>query len=601
MKQAPGRASTEAEQAAFFEQNRAAFAQAAARTGEVRRDYRVGGIPVRLRFAGNALLDAICPGLAHPVEAKEGSTPACEICLWDSAGTGVSGAPRPRPVEDFTSRGNLWGFDSPRYRSAYQWGEHSVSVFDRQTGAGCYWTPSAAQLPGWTMAAPLRTLLHWIMERHGRQLVHAAAVGLGDRGILLPGRGGSGKSSTALACLEHGLDFLADDYLALALDPAPVAYRLYNTAKIDPAALGLYPSIAAASRAVAAPDFDKTVLFLPANRLRASLPIQQLLHPRIAGVPATSFGPIGSSEIEQALAGETLAHLAHVGPHTLDFLERVSIEIPAAALFLGTDRPGVVAAIRGALNAPVAPPPVAVASPAAVAPSDPPTGQRPSESGPGDAAAPPVLQPDLRPAISVVVHLHAEDRAALEALAADLQQQHYPRAELVIAATGAAVRLEAAAAALPGTVRFHRFDHPANKSMAWNRAIRESFAELLLFLEPADRLAPGALDALAAAARCEPGAALLRARVEFAHATHAAQRPLAGSLIRKDAFRRHGLFDPNPALAGAHERDWLDRCGPLATHVLDRAVLQAGEPPAAPAAIDLRAIKQSLDRRRTRP
>ena len=50
----------------------------------------------------------------------------------------------------------------------------------------------------------MRALFHWIMEDRGRALVHAAAVGRSDGGLLIVGRGGSGKSTTALVVRGPG-------------------------------------------------------------------------------------------------------------------------------------------------------------------------------------------------------------------------------------------------------------------------------------------------------------------------------------------------------------------------------------------------------------
>ena len=70
------------------------------------------------------------------------------------------------------------------------------------------------------------------MEASGRQLVHAAAVGTDEGALLITGRGGVGKSTTALACLEAGMQFLGDDYVVVGLDPEPQVYRLYGSAKL---------------------------------------------------------------------------------------------------------------------------------------------------------------------------------------------------------------------------------------------------------------------------------------------------------------------------------------------------------------------------------
>jgi len=70
------------------------------------------------------------------------------------------------------------------------------------------------------------------------QLVHAGAVALGGRGVLLVGTGGRGKSTTALACAQAGFSFLGDDLCVVESGsrdhgvPARV-HGIYATAKLN--------------------------------------------------------------------------------------------------------------------------------------------------------------------------------------------------------------------------------------------------------------------------------------------------------------------------------------------------------------------------------
>lgn len=543
----------EQEQAEFFEQLCQGFLAACARSGEVARDFRVAGTSVRLRFAGDALISTMAPGLGSAVSGPEAG-PRCEICLWDSESTGAPLAPRPRPTKDFTERGNIWGFDSSRYRSAYQWGEGSLSMLDRETRRAVYWVPSHKHLPVWVRASPLRGILHWWMELNGRQLVHAAAVGQDGRGVLIPGRGGSGKSSTSLACLLAGLDFLGDDYLALALDPAPRIYRLYSTAKLDPGTLAQYPELQRRCRAAYQPGFDKVVLFLEegySQQLRESLPLELVLKPRISGAPDTNLGPAEPLEIERALASETLVHLPHVGVHTLEFLERVSREVPHRAIHLGTDRARIPAAIRTALQA------------------------RPSV----DAARRP---PERRPFVSLIVYLWQDDREQLRTLAAEMEAQGYGSTELVVLLAGPACAMAEEIAALPGNVRSLSFTDPVVPAEAWNRGIRESFAELLVFLQPGDRLPPGALEALVDASEREPQARWVQGRVLWPGPEGPQPGPLRGALVRKSVFRECGLFETEPLFQGREQVKWIQHVTGkgLSGSALDRVTLQASIPEA---------------------
>lgn len=64
-----------------------------------------------------------------------------------------------------------------------------------------------------------------------RCLVHATCVAIGDQGVLLRGRSGSGKSDLALRLIEAGANLVADDQVALvragerveASPPTPLA------------------------------------------------------------------------------------------------------------------------------------------------------------------------------------------------------------------------------------------------------------------------------------------------------------------------------------------------------------------------------------------
>ncbi len=63
------------------------------------------------------------------------------------------------------------------------------------------------------------TLLLFLLTRSGRPPVHAAAVMIGDRAVLLAGSSGSGKSSLALAAHRQGLDVLAEDTTYVQANP----------------------------------------------------------------------------------------------------------------------------------------------------------------------------------------------------------------------------------------------------------------------------------------------------------------------------------------------------------------------------------------------
>ena len=114
------RKKSEAEQLDFFNQTLAAFEQACDAVGAEDHFFDVAGTTVCLRFAGSRLVSVMVRALEHlrlagPCEAQ------ITVCVWDSTTTGIE-MPRIECNWDcFTNRGDIWGFNSQRIRTAFHW------------------------------------------------------------------------------------------------------------------------------------------------------------------------------------------------------------------------------------------------------------------------------------------------------------------------------------------------------------------------------------------------------------------------------------------------------------------------------------------------
>lgn len=149
------------------------------------------------------------------------AAPDLTIHAWESAD---------RPYWD-TGRQEVFHLVSDRYSASYE-GDR-LFAYDRETRQGYFWTPSLDALNASERATPLRPILHWWAHQNGLQLVHGAVVGYPQASVLLAGSGGAGKSTTALACLDH-MDILGDDY---CLIEGQQAWSVYCMAKLDDASL----------------------------------------------------------------------------------------------------------------------------------------------------------------------------------------------------------------------------------------------------------------------------------------------------------------------------------------------------------------------------
>jgi len=94
-----------------------------------------------------------------------------------------------------------------------------VMLSPRQRAAVVVVAPQMLRFPYHTRYEMIEFAVFTLAARAQRLVpLHAACVGLGDRGVLLMGDSGAGKSTVALQCLESGFDFLAEDSVFVAPD-----------------------------------------------------------------------------------------------------------------------------------------------------------------------------------------------------------------------------------------------------------------------------------------------------------------------------------------------------------------------------------------------
>lgn len=455
-------AKTEAEQAAFFQEFHRAFCQASNQTDEIEFFYCVAGTTIRLRFAGLALVPYVTPALDH-LRIASIEAPDLTLCLWDSASTGIPGPPPICPYNAFTDRGDIWGFNSDRIKTAFHWSDFSVNIFDHESKVGVYWIQNAKTQPYWTSSTPVRTLLHWHFERHGGQLVHAAAVGTEDGAVLIAGRGGIGKSTTALSCLGAGFNYLGDDYVVIRASDPPTVYSLYCTAKLNADHVVRFPDL---QELVSNPDKlneEKAVIWLHprfAGLIKQEMILKAILTLRFGDGVETSVSPAPPLIFRQALCFTTMCQLPYVGRHTYEFCDRLCRSLPGYVLELGRDVDKIPLVISNLLHG-----------------TDKPVAKKRSR---------PRIRRDVdhNPLVSVVIPVYNREAFIEEALN-NVVSQNYPANEIIVVDDGSTDATESIVRQFPSDIRYFRQDN-AGPGSARNRGIKDSTGELIAFLDSDD-------------------------------------------------------------------------------------------------------------------
>ncbi len=325
------------------------FAAAADARGIVERRYELAGLPVRLRFAGEAMLERIGGSFTH-LEAPESERADLTINVWDAESTGTQAPPVLGTELEADGTGPIYYYDVDGVQALSRWG--TLSVYEAP-GEGWFWAPSPERMLSWDWASPLRAILHWWLGRHGVLQVHGGAVGTDDGGVIIVGRGGSGKSTTTLACLAGGLRYAGDDYVAMQPRPEPRIHSLYSSGKLEPHQLERFPELEPALANPVRGEQDKAIVYahwaFPEATI-AGFPLKAVLVPRIAGGEETRIVPTSGSNALAALAPSTIFQLHPPQENALAEMAALVRQVPSLQLELGTDLKRIPAVIRSYLE-----------------------------------------------------------------------------------------------------------------------------------------------------------------------------------------------------------------------------------------------------------
>jgi hypothetical protein len=351
-----------ADQVAFFDALFEGASRAEQHAGYCDHHFSVAGHAVRLRIAGSGFAEKLPGALAH-LSAPEVEEPALTVHAWDDASTGTS---LPRLVERYLffvqmhcfdylgPRNEMMDFHGPRLRAIMHLDPVIVSLFDPVRAVALYWTQDVARIPVWDWGTPLRIILNEWAKLHGLFLAHSGAVGLPEGGVVFAGKSGSGKSTSALACLGQGsLLYAGDDYSLVSVAGEPYVHSLYSSAKLK----GI-------------PDFERFSHLLPlvvnrdhlerqkalvllhdayGDKVASGFPLRAILVPRVSGRPETTIEPSTPIAALRALAPSTLLQLPGDGQETMARLSALVRRVPAYTLHAGTRMAGIAESVEALL------------------------------------------------------------------------------------------------------------------------------------------------------------------------------------------------------------------------------------------------------------
>ncbi|MEM7167641.1 MAG: hypothetical protein AAF581_19465 [Planctomycetota bacterium] len=305
---------------------------------------RFGDRVVCIKFASEAHVAALEPAIAHLLTSSV-SEPQLTLHVWDATTTGTDALPAPAALPAQSEAEQCeYGFVDERYQFCFAHARDGerYSFLDHKTHNAYFWTPSINTLPAYERAAPFRLLLHWWLRSDESYLIHAGVVGSEDGGVLIGGRGGSGKSTTCLAAASAGLTYLSDDYVAVTVQPSPTAYSLYASAKLNDDSLARFPQF---TNHVVNPDRnagldEKAIVFLGGDTgttVAPQLPLVAVVLPTIQNVAEPCLQVARPIQALQGLGPSTLLQMPGTTPAEFQVVAELARALPCYQLVLAPE------------------------------------------------------------------------------------------------------------------------------------------------------------------------------------------------------------------------------------------------------------------------
>lgn len=276
------------------------------------------------------------------------------IFMWDENESGISLPNPPWLSSENVSEDKYIQFQLDHY-FAYQFHHQSILYLYNvsENSAFCI-VRDARNLINSFIAAPFTKLISFWAYKQNLNILHAGCVSLNNKGVLIVGRGGKGKSSTSIQCIIDGLDYLSDDYLLIEnTSEKTMAYSIYNSGNLEVNNIENFPKIKSYIEIGNIDHNNKPYLFLSPifkNKVKRSTEIKAIIVPLVTKNTSANFYPISSIEAIKALAPTSLVQLNTRGTNSLKYLASITRKLPNFCLELGSDFEDISLKVKKIIN-----------------------------------------------------------------------------------------------------------------------------------------------------------------------------------------------------------------------------------------------------------
>lgn len=191
--------------------------------------------------------------------------------------------------------------------------------------------------PKWPIEChPFEKVIFSWAQKHDLLMIHAAAVGVDGHGVLIVGRGGTGKSTLTCSCLAAGYDFVSDDLCLLTASGSRSVFPIYTNVFLTSDSFKKLPVFRPFE--IFPRQGDKNTFAVGENRIKKSLHVEAIILPQVTDNTEPDIKPDYSSKALGQLVYTTVKACGRY--HETEFVSKLSqrlLGMPVYRFSLTTD------------------------------------------------------------------------------------------------------------------------------------------------------------------------------------------------------------------------------------------------------------------------
>jgi hypothetical protein len=336
----------------FFQSFKESFYNSSPAGEKTSVQIKVGDQKALLNFSRTPVCDIMTRSISHLITDLISGSSLTLFCFDGGVNSTTDNYHFPLSPQHLGIHGMIDTYTSDRFQTAYQHGSGAIMMYDQENREGIYWIKNIESIPYWEISFPFRTLFHWWSKSSSLMLLHAGGIGTAASSAIVPGKSGSGKSSTCLSVVLHSeLSIAGDDYILVDTKNNSL-YSLFNCAKLEWQSLlrlqALEDSVDQGFK-----NAEKAMIFI-SDRMPQRMLLKSTLKysfiPVVSGNSKTRIIESDRAELLKYLAPTTLFQLPVFQRETFEKCVTLTKNLRIYKLLLGTDPKELAGALYNFLS-----------------------------------------------------------------------------------------------------------------------------------------------------------------------------------------------------------------------------------------------------------